>query len=64
MTDTYGVLTHPGTFRPILKCVSISKTDSKKPLSFLRDRVCLHVHICFMLRAVSVSLVLIFFLQL
>lgn len=61
MTDTSDVLTNTGTFCPILKCISISQTGSKMLLSFLMDLVCLHVHVCFMLRAVSVSLVLVFF---
>lgn len=63
IADTHDVLAKIGTFSSTLNYVFESKTDSKVSLSFLTDWVCLHVHACFVLRAVFVSLVF-FFLHL
>lgn len=59
MADTH-ILANIHIFSPTIKCISVSKSDSKMSLAFLTDGVCLHVCGCFVLIAVSVSLVLLF----
>lgn len=44
MADTHEVSSNIGTSSPMLKCVSVSKTDSEISLSFLIGYVCMRVY--------------------